>query len=203
VLTFQDWQRRVRTWFDQPARKQRRRQARAKRAAALAPQPTTLLRPAIRCPGLRYNIKIREGRGFTFEELKKAGFQVNKARKLGIAVDHRRRNLSEESLELNVQRLKEYKDKLIVFPRKTRGKKGEKKMAVDKPDVSNTQSNILPPLALPAAVPAITERKIEESEKEGSQYVRLRKARSDARLVGTREKRAKQKLEDEAAKGKK
>ena len=121
----------MRTWFDQPARKQRRRQARAKRAASLAPQPTTLLRPAIRCPGLRYNIKIREGRGFTFEELKKAGFHVNKARKLGIAVDHRRRNLSEESLELNVQRLKEYKEKRIVFPRKTRGKKGEKKMAVD------------------------------------------------------------------------
>jgi large subunit ribosomal protein L13e len=90
-----------------------------------------LLRPAIRCPGLRYNIKIREGRGFTFEELKKAGFHVKKARKLGIAVDHRRRNLSDESLELNVQRLKEYKDKLIVIPRKTRGKKGEKKMAVD------------------------------------------------------------------------
>jgi len=36
-----------------------------------------------------------------------------------------------------------------------------------------------------------------------SQYVRLRKARSDARLVGKREKRAKQKAEEEAAKGKK
>jgi large subunit ribosomal protein L13e len=131
LLTSQDWQRRVRTWFDQPARKQRRRLARTKRAAALAPRPTTLLRPAIRCPGLRYNIKIREGRGFTFEELKKAGFEVNKARKLGIAVDHRRRNTNEESLEVNVARLNAYKAKLIVFPRKTRGKKGEKKMAVD------------------------------------------------------------------------
>ena len=127
----QDWQRRVRTWFDQPARKQRRRLARTKRAAALAPRPTTLLRPAIRCPGLRYNIKIREGRGFSFEELKKAGFEVKKAAKLGIAIDHRRRNTNEESLEMNVQRLNEYKAKLIVFPRKTRGKKGEEKMAVD------------------------------------------------------------------------
>jgi len=80
---------------------------------------------------LRYNIKIREGRGFTFEELKKAGFHVKKAQKLGIAVDHRRRSTNEESLELNVQRLNEYKAKLIVFPRKTRRKKGEKKMAVD------------------------------------------------------------------------
>lgn len=49
---------------------------------------------------------------------------------MGIAVDHRRRNPSEEGLELNVQRLKEYKAKLIVFPLKTRGKKGEK-MAID------------------------------------------------------------------------
>ena len=56
--------------------------------------------------------------------------EIKKAQKLGIAVDHRRRNTNEESLEINVQRLKEYQSKLIVFPRKTRGKKGEK-MAVD------------------------------------------------------------------------
>jgi large subunit ribosomal protein L13e len=65
------------------------------------------------------------------------------------------------------------------------------------------QKNTLPPLTLPARPAAVTERKIEEAEKEGSQYVRLRKARSDARLVGKREKRAKQKAEEEAAKGKK
>ena len=52
---------------------------------------------------------------------------------MGIAVDHRRRNTNEESLAVNVARLAEYKAKLIVFPRKTRGKKGEKKMAVDVP----------------------------------------------------------------------
>ena len=57
---------------------------------------------------------------------------------MGIAVDHRRRNTNEESLETNVQRLKEYKAKLIVFPRKTRGKKGEKKMAIDVPSPLNT-----------------------------------------------------------------
>jgi large subunit ribosomal protein L13e len=49
----------------------------------------------------------------------------------------------------------------------------------------------------------VTERKINESEKEVKQYARLRKARSDARLVGKREKRAKAKAEEEAAKGKK
>jgi hypothetical protein len=71
------------------------------------------------------------------------------------------------------------------------------------PDVDNVQDNRLPPLGLPVAAPAITERKIGDAEKEDSQYVRLRKARGDARLIGKREKRAKQKAEEEAAKGKK
>ena len=38
---------------------------------------------------------------------------------IGIAVDHRRRNRSLESLQANVQRLKEYRSKLILFPRKS------------------------------------------------------------------------------------
>jgi len=64
------------------------------------------------------------------------------------------------------------------------------------------QDSTLPPIAFPAKDPAVTERVIDPAEKEGeSQYVRLRKARSDARLIGKREKRAKQKAEDEAAKG--
>ena len=39
------------------------------------------------------------------------------ARSIGIAVDHRRRNRSLESLQANSQRLKEYRSKLILFPR--------------------------------------------------------------------------------------
>jgi large subunit ribosomal protein L13e len=39
---------------------------------------------------------------------------------IGIAVDHRRRNRSLESLQVNVQRLKTYKAKLVVFPRRAR-----------------------------------------------------------------------------------
>ena len=65
------------------------------------------------------------------------------------------------------------------------------------------QANTLPPLPLPTAPPAVTERKIDEAEKKERQYERLRKARSDARLIGKREKRAKAKAEEEAAKGKK
>ena len=45
-----------------------------------------------------------------------AGLNAGFARSIGIAVDHRRRNKSVESLQQNVQRLKEYRSKLILFP---------------------------------------------------------------------------------------
>ena len=47
-----------------------------------------------------------------------AGISRKVAPTIGISVDHRRKNRSAESLQANVQRLKEYKSKLIVFPRK-------------------------------------------------------------------------------------
>lgn len=85
-----------------------------------------MLRPAVRAPTVRYNRKLREGRGFTLAELKEAGIGRKEARGVGIVVDHRRRNLSEEGKALNVERLKAYKAKLIVFPRKaSKPKKGD------------------------------------------------------------------------------
>lgn len=70
-----DWQRRVKTWFNQPARKYRRRIRRIKKAQAVAPRPVQgLLRPIVRCPSVRYNKKLRLGRGFTIEELKVMNF---------------------------------------------------------------------------------------------------------------------------------
>ncbi|XP_035826026.1 60S ribosomal protein L13, partial [Aplysia californica] len=122
-----DWQRMVKTWFNQPMRKKRRRVARVAKAAAVAPRPVAgLLRPVVRCPTFKYNTKVRLGRGFTLDELKAAGINKKTARTIGISVDFRRRNLSMESLQQNVQRLKEYKSKLIVFPRKEgKPKKGD------------------------------------------------------------------------------
>ena len=65
------WQRFVRLWFNQPARKHRRRQARQKKARAILPKPVEgPLRPVVRCPTQRYNMKVRPGRGFTLAELK-------------------------------------------------------------------------------------------------------------------------------------
>ena len=121
-----DWQSRVRTWFDQPGRKLRRRQARKAKAASLGVRPLTLLRPAVRAQTVRYNRKIRQGRGFTLAELKEAGIGKKEARGVGIVVDHRRRNLSEEGKAVNVERLKAYKARLIVFPRNAKKpKKGD------------------------------------------------------------------------------
>lgn len=59
--------------------------------------------------------------------MQEAGFTAQEARTVGIAVDFRRTNKSAESLRANVQRLKAYKAKLVVFPRgrNTKPKKGD------------------------------------------------------------------------------
>ena len=84
-----DWQRYVKGWFNQPARKERRRKNRVTKATRIAPRPLKTLRPVVRCPTYKYNIKQRGGRGFTFEELKAAGITKKYAQTIGISVDHR------------------------------------------------------------------------------------------------------------------
>ena len=65
------WERYVKTWFNQPGKKKRRRQKRLEKAARVAPRPVDgQLRPVVRCPTFKYNTKVRRGRGFTLEELK-------------------------------------------------------------------------------------------------------------------------------------
>lgn len=64
------WERYVKTWFDQPGKKKRRRAKRLEKAKRLVPRPVKALRPIVRCPTLKYNTKVRAGRGFTIEELK-------------------------------------------------------------------------------------------------------------------------------------
>lgn len=70
VHLHKDWKRRVKTWFKQPMRKIRRSRNRKIKAAKVAPRPVGLFRPAVRCPSIRYNMKLRKGRGFTLLELK-------------------------------------------------------------------------------------------------------------------------------------
>jgi large subunit ribosomal protein L13e len=60
----------VRTWFNQPGRKLRRRQAREEKAARVFPRPTQNLRPVVRGSTSKYNLKVKLGRGFSLAELK-------------------------------------------------------------------------------------------------------------------------------------
>merc|ERR1712151_421818 len=126
------WQRWVKTNFNQPARKLRRLNRRKAKAAAVFPAPIKSLRPVVRGCTRRYNRRTRAGRGFTLEELAQAKISPILAKTIGIAVDHRRCNRSIESKQANVDRLKAYKEKLVLLPRKTgQPKKGGKGVLAD------------------------------------------------------------------------
>merc|ERR1711965_1256134 len=190
------WQRYVKTWFDQPAKKKARRLARQKKAAAVAPRPVAgSLRSVVHPPPARYNSKVRSGRGFSLAEIKAAGLNKREARSLGVAVDHRRRNKSVEGQEANVQRLREYRSKLVVFPKHAKHKK---KGWVDTSNkdtiVEQTRGKVMPALskAKKPKARAIT------AEEAGEHTVRMLKAvHNDARLKGYREVQAKIKADKE------
>lgn len=111
-----DWQNRVKNNFDVPAKRRKRKALRLRKATLVFPRPIELLRPLVRPPSIRNKHRLRFGKGFSAEELKGSGIPIPMARTIGIAFDRRRQNRCEESLNLNIQRLKEYKSKLILFP---------------------------------------------------------------------------------------
>jgi large subunit ribosomal protein L13e len=142
------WQRWVKTWFNQAGRKRRRLDTRRSKAEAIAPRPLKNLRPSVRCPTQRYNRRLRLGKGFTLEEIKQAGLNKHFARTVGVSVDHRRTNKSAESLQRNVNRLKEYVERLVVLPRNAgQPKKGNKGVLADAAQsdnlVQNTDRNVM------------------------------------------------------------
>lgn len=211
----------VLTTTSQPGRKQRRRSARIEKAAKVAPRPVDRLRPVVRCPTIKYNRRVRAGRGFTFAELKvyilredlnttradiliqEAGIPRKLAPTIGIAVDPRRQNLSEESLAVNVERLKTYKARLVLFPRNPKSPKDGEASASDmkKHRESGHEGKVK---AVHEHFPisnkvTIEEGKVTDHPSEEAAYRKLRIARSDARLIGKREKRAKLKAEELAA----
>ena len=117
-------------------------------------------------------------------------------------VDHRRRNLSEEGKALNVERLKAYKAKLIVFPRKaSKPKKGDstvrplsffvsllllKSAKGDDLNAPTTRIN----LGLPSPFVPEAPRKITEEEHNFEAAKTLRDAKFRARHEGQRKLRA-------------
>merc|ERR1711924_314907 len=111
------WQRYVKTWFDQPARKKSRRIARDKKAATVAPRPLAgCVRPVVHPPTVKYNSKTRIGRGFSLAEIKALGLGKLEAQSLGIAVDLRRRNRSVGGKQANEQRLVSTSPTLLCSP---------------------------------------------------------------------------------------
>jgi len=194
-----DWQRYVRTWFNQPSKKVARRTARLEKAKRLAPRPIGQLRPVVRGQTVKYNSKVRAGRGFTLAELKSAKVNKHEARGFGISVDHRRKNRNQEALSQNVERLKAYRAKLIVFPRNATSKRIKK----GDTDKEKRKAAVAPKAQAAATVKPLKSkaRKITSQERETSARAVARKARTDALLWGRREKREKDKAA--AAAGKK
>nr|ALS04620.1 60S ribosomal protein L13 [Pseudodiaptomus poplesia] len=182
-----DWQRYVKTWFNQPGRKIRRKKSRVAKAAKVAPRPLKRLRPEVTCPTFKYNIKKRAGRGFTLEELKAAGMSKGMAQTVGISVDHRRRNKSVESLQANVQRLKEYKSKLILFPLNSKKPKKGEATAEEVSKAVQLAGEIMP-------LKTVTKREramvITDDLKNFKAFQAIRQARAYKRLHGARMKRA-------------
>lgn len=198
------WQFYVRTWFNQAARKERRRSARVEKAKKVFPRPTAgLLRPVVRGQTLKYNAKQRLGKGFSLDELKEAGIARGMAASLGISIDHRRRNKSLEGLQENVQRLKAYRSNLVVFPRNVKKPKAFETAKDQIGAVSQVKDAVVMPLV--KAAPALETVKLtadmkakDISEVKATAYAKLRTERMNMRQIGARAKKAKEASKDDA-----
>ena len=135
--------------------------------------------------------------------LQEAGIPGKLAPTIGISVDPRRQNLSEESLAANVERLKAYKARLVLVPRKTKSpKEGEASVEEMKEHHERDHEGKVKTVNehFPIRRKAIiAEGKLADYPGEENAYKKLRIARRDARLVGKREKRAAAKAEEAAA----
>ena len=180
------WKKNVKMWFNQPGQKKSRRITRAKKQLQAAPRPLEKLRPVVRCPTVRYNRKVRLGRGFSLEELKLAKLTPQYAQTIGVAIDWRRKNRSEEGLKKNAERLQAYLANLVVYPLKKQGK--IEKTPIIKGDILPVKQDSI----------AITAGKITDDLKKVEAYKTLRAAWVEKRMKGIREKQAKLKAEEEA-----
>uniref|UniRef100_A0A915KVC7 Large ribosomal subunit protein eL13 n=1 Tax=Romanomermis culicivorax TaxID=13658 RepID=A0A915KVC7_ROMCU len=122
-----------------------------------------------------------------------AGINKNYAKTIGIAVDYRRVNHSLESLQLNVQRLKQYQSRLILFPKKlSKPAKGDS--TAEEIKLATQYQGMIMPIKQSKRVEKA--RAITEEEKKLRAYETLRRAISEKRLKGFREKKAKEAAEE-------
>lgn len=131
-----------------------------------------------------------------------AGIPRKFARTIGISVDPRRQNLSEESLKANVERLQEYRKRLILFPRRN-GKAKQGDASAEDVKAAKSGDNIVRSNILPIKnATAFEEGPISDYKGEENAYRKLRDARSEARNQGKRAARALAKAEEEENKKK-
>ncbi|KAJ8629410.1 hypothetical protein MRB53_022733 [Persea americana] len=189
------WQNYVKTWFNQPARKTRRRIARQKKAVKVFPRPTSgPLRPVVHCQTLKYNMKLRAGRGFSLEELKAAGIPKKLAPTIGISVDHRRKNRSLEGLQANVQRLKTYRAKLVIFPRRSGKFKNGDSSAEELASATHVHGDYMP---ITREKPVVELVRVTDEMKAFKAYQKLRLEQANKRHHGARLKKAAEAEKDE------
>eukprot|EP00894_Picocystis_sp_ML_P003669 jgi/Pico_ML_1/54186/g4597.t1 len=131
-------------------------------------------------------MKTKLGRGFTLDELKAAGISAKLAPTIGIAVDHRRTNKSEESLKLNVDRLTEYKSKLVIFPRRSSKPKKGDSTAEELKNVVQMSGEVMP---IKGSTHDVEYVSLDDEAKATRAYAKLRLERMNARLAGVRKKR--------------
>ena len=116
------WECFVKTWFDQPAKRRRRRNERSgkKKLNANNLAYVSKFRPIVHCPTHMYNMKVKIGKGFSVSEMKNAKISKGYANSIGINIDKRRRhkNLCEI---YNSKRLTDYLEKIVLL--KKTGKK--------------------------------------------------------------------------------
>lgn len=174
----------VKLALNQATKKKSRRLTRAAKAARIAPRPLSLLRPAVQSQTQRYSSKTRLGRGFTLQEIKGAGLTARYARTVGIAVDHRRINRSEEGLKKNIDRLTEYKAKLIVFPKRSGVFKSGDSTKEETVAATQLGGRVIQPLAKKAD--AIEMMTITKEMKANIAYTQMRVAAIETKVIGHR-----------------
>ena len=99
-----------------------------------------------------------------------------------------------ESLQMNVQRLKEYKSKLILFPRK-QSKPAKADSSPEEIKMASQLTGALMPIK--QVVSREKARPITAAEKKFNAFVALHKARVNKKLKGYREKKARENADEE------
>uniref|UniRef100_A0A8B9G8P2 Large ribosomal subunit protein eL13 n=1 Tax=Amazona collaria TaxID=241587 RepID=A0A8B9G8P2_9PSIT len=187
-----DWQWLVATSFNQPACKIHRRKACQVKACRITPHPVAgPVRPIVRCPTIKYHKKVRARRGFsadTTHSLPLAGINKKLAQTIGIS-----------SLQANVQRLKEYHSKLILFPRKLAMLKKGDCSAEELKTATQLTGQVMP-------IKTVFKREkacvISEDEKNFKAFASLCVAQANAWVFGIRTKCAKAAAEHDVEKKK-